>query len=81
MDIFTDLPQRRLSLTACDAFDAVARRSALANRSDACAAEDRGPGEAALSGSGSATPDWVLIVAGCLVSALIGAMLGGALRI
>ena len=63
-----------------NAFDAVAWRAPSAKRFDSRPANDH-PAEPSLMDELRALPGWVIPVAGGVVSALMGMMLGGMLRI
>lgn len=66
---------------AADAFDTVAWRPPTAARFDGRAANDPEVPEPTLKELIADLPGWMTIVAGGLVAALLGAMLGGALAV
>lgn len=82
-------PSRRLEGVraygrAADAFDTVAWRPPAARRFDGRAANDleaAKPADPGLSELVGELPAWVTVVAGGVVAALMGALLGGALQI
>lgn len=66
---------------AADAFETVAWRPPSSVRFDTRVANDPATLEPTLKDLVADLPDWVTVVAGGLVAALMGAMLGGALAI
>ena len=66
---------------AADAFDAIAWRPPTVARFDERVANDPDGPEPSLRDLVADLPAWVTVVAGGLVAALMGAMLGGALAI
>ena len=66
---------------AADAFETVAWRSPSAARFDTRVANDPVPPEPTLKELVADLPDWVTVVAGGVVAALMGALMGGALAL
>lgn len=66
---------------AANAFDAVAWRPPTTTRFDPRAVNDPAVPEPSLKELVAALPGWVTVVAGGVVAAMMGAMLGGALSI
>ncbi len=66
---------------AADAFETVAWRPPSSARFDTRVANDPATSERTLKELIADLPDWVTIVAGGLVAALMGAILGGALAL
>ncbi len=66
---------------AADAFETVAWRPPSANRFDTRVANDPATPEPTLKELVADLPGWVTVVAGGLVAALMGAVLGGALAL
>ena len=66
---------------AADAFETIAWRPPSAARFDTRVANDPEVPEPTLKEMVAAIPGWVTVVAGGLVAALMGAMLGGALAV
>jgi hypothetical protein len=71
----------RIGQRGYDAFDTVAYRPQTSHRFTPRAANDGALVSPASAGDFSAIPAWFVIVAGGLVAAIVGAMLGGALHI
>ena len=66
---------------AADAFETIAWRPPSAERFDTRVANDPATPEPTLHEMMAALPGWVTVVAGGVVAALLGAMMGGALAI
>ncbi len=66
---------------AADAFETVAWRPPSATRFDTRVANDPAPTEPALKELIADLPGWVTIVAGGMLAAFMGAILGGALAL
>ena len=86
METLPQTPSRRLHARqaygrAADAFDTAAWRAPTARRFDARVANDRAIPEPAPKAFTGTLPAWVMVTAGGLVAALMGAMLGGMLHI
>ncbi len=87
MEQMTLTPSRRLEARRAygrtvDAFETVAWRPPAPTRFDSRVANDLAPrAEPGVSDMIDGVPGWVTIVAGGVVAALMGALLGGALHI
>ena len=87
MEPMTITPSRRLEARhaygrAADAFEPVAWRPPAAARFDSHVANDIAPQpEPTFSEMAAGIPGWVTVIAGGVVAALMGALLGGALHI
>ena len=77
--------RRRQGVRACgraaDAFETVAWRSPSAVRFDTCVANDPVVAEPTLREKVAGLPAWVSVVAGGVVAALMGALVGGMLAV
>ena len=66
---------------AADAFETVAWRPPSARRFDTRVANDPEVAEPTLKETIASTPGWVMVVAGGVVAALMGALVGGMLAV
>jgi hypothetical protein len=86
MELSPTPPARRLEGVrvygrAADAFETVAWRPPSATRFDTRVANDPVPPEPTLKELVADLPGWVTVVAGGVVAALMGALMGGALAL